>query len=154
MRVGTPPLLAYAALEAALDAWEGVDMADVRARSIALSERFIAEVEARCPGLVLASPRDPAQRGSQVSFRFAHGYAAMQALIARGVIGDFRAPDIMRFGFTPLYLTEAEVVRAAEILGGGHRATASGTTPPTASPPPSPDGAGAAKPTASLAPPT
>ena len=117
MRVGTPPLLAYAALEAALDAWDGVDMADVRARSIALSERFIAEVEARCPGLVLASPRDPARRGSQVSFRFEHGYAAMQALIARGVIGDFRAPDIMRFGFTPLYLTEAEVVRAAEILG-------------------------------------
>jgi kynureninase len=117
MRVGTPPLLAYAALEAALDAWDGVEMADVRAASIALSERFIAEVEARAPSLVLASPRDPARRGSQVSFRFEHGYAAMQALIARGVIGDFRAPDIMRFGFTPLYLTEAEVVRAAEILG-------------------------------------
>lgn len=117
MRVGTPPLLAYAALEAALDAWDGVDMGDVRAASIALSERFVAEVEKRCPGLELASPRDPARRGSQVSFRFEHGYAAMQALIARGVIGDFRAPDIMRFGFTPLYLTEAEVVRAAEILG-------------------------------------
>ena len=104
MRVGTPPLLAYAALEAALEAWDGVDMADVRARSIALSELFIAEVEARCPDLVLASPRDPQRRGSQVSFRFPEGYAAMQALIARGVIGDFRAPDIMRFGFTPLYL--------------------------------------------------
>ncbi len=117
MRVGTPPVLAYAALEAALEVWDGVEMADVRAASIALSERFVAEVEARCPDLVLASPRDPARRGSQVSFRFAHGYAAMQALIARGVIGDFRAPDVMRFGFTPLYLTEAEVVRAAEILG-------------------------------------
>ncbi len=116
MRVGTPPILACAALEAALDVWDGVDMADVRARSITLSERFIAEVEARCPALVLASPRDPARRGSQVSFRFEHGLAAMQALIARGVIGDFRAPDIMRFGFTPLYLTEPEVVRAAEIL--------------------------------------
>ena len=116
MRVGTPPLLAYAALEAALDAWEGVEMADVRARSIALSERFIAEVEARCPELVLASPRDPARRGSQVSFRFPDGYAAMQALIDRGVIGDFRAPDIMRFGFTPLYLDEADVVRGAEVI--------------------------------------
>ena len=116
MRVGTPPLLAYAALEAALEAWDGVDMADVRARSIQLSERFIAEVEARCPDLALASPRDPRRRGSQVSFRFPHGYAAMQALIARGVIGDFRAPDIMRFGFTPLYLDEADVVRAAEVI--------------------------------------
>lgn len=117
MRVGTPPILAYAALSAALDVWDGVDMADVRRRSIALSERFIAEVEARCPGLELASPRDPERRGSQVSFRFPQGYAAMQALIDRGVIGDFRAPDLMRFGFTPLYLREEEVVRAAEILG-------------------------------------
>ncbi len=116
MRVGTPPILAYAALAAALDVWDGVDMADVRARSIALSERFIAEVEASCSELELASPRDPERRGSQVSFRFAHGYAAMQALIARGVIGDFRAPDIMRFGFTPLYLGEAEVSQAAAIL--------------------------------------
>jgi kynureninase len=116
MRVGTPPLLAYAALEAALEAWEGVEMADVRARSIELSQRFIAEVEARCPDLVLASPRDPQRRGSQVSFSFPDGYAAMQALIARGVIGDFRAPDIMRFGFTPLYLDLADVVRAAEVI--------------------------------------
>lgn len=116
MRVGTPPILAYAALSAALDVWEGVDMADVRARSIELSERFIAEVERRCPELELASPRDPAARGSQVSFRFVDGYAAMQALIARGVIGDFRAPDIMRFGFTPLYLRESDVIRGAEVL--------------------------------------
>jgi kynureninase len=117
MRVGTPPILAFAALEAALDAWDGVSMADVRAQSIRLSERFIAEVEARAPALTLASPRDPAARGSQVSFRFPDGYAAMQALIARGVIGDFRAPDIMRFGFTPLYLSEEDVVEAARILG-------------------------------------
>jgi len=116
MRVGTPPILAYAALSAALDVWDGVDMADVRARSIELSERFIAEVEARCPELELASPRDPAARGSQVSFRFGDGYAAMQALIARGVIGDFRAPDIMRFGFTPLYLRESDVIRGAEVI--------------------------------------
>ncbi|MEL6678285.1 MAG: aminotransferase class V-fold PLP-dependent enzyme, partial [Pseudomonadota bacterium] len=117
MRVGTPPVIQLAALDAALDAWDGVDLAEVRSASIRLSERFIAEVEARCPDLALASPRDPHRRGSQVSFRFDRGYAAMQALIARGVIGDFRAPDIMRFGFTPLYLEEPEVVRAAEILG-------------------------------------
>jgi kynureninase len=116
MRVGTPPILSMAALDAALDAFDGVSMADVRARSILLSQRFVAEVEARCEGLALVSPRDPERRGSQVSFAFHEGYAAMQALIANGVVGDFRAPDIMRFGFTPLYLGEADVVRAAEIL--------------------------------------
>ena len=116
MRVGTPPVLALAALEAALDVWDSVDMEDLRARSIALSDRFIAALETTCPALELASPRDPAQRGSQVSFHFEQGYAAMQALIARGVIGDFRAPDIMRFGITPLYLDEADIDRAAAVL--------------------------------------
>ena len=116
MRVGTPPVLALAALEAALDVWDDVSMQDVRTASIRLSERFIAEVEASCPGLELASPRDPARRGSQVSFRHPEGYPIMQALIARGVIGDFRAPDILRFGFTPLYLGEDQIVAAAAIL--------------------------------------
>jgi kynureninase len=116
MRVGTPPILALGALDAALDVWDGVTMEVVRARSIELTERFIAEVEDRCPALELASPRDTLRRGSQVSFRFAEGYAAMQALIAKGVIGDFRAPDIMRFGFAPLYVTTDDVVRAAETI--------------------------------------
>ncbi|MGP6088952.1 kynureninase [Antarctobacter jejuensis] len=116
MRVGTPPILQLAVLDAALDAWEGVDMNDLRAASVALCERFIREVEVRCPTLRLASPRDAQLRGSQVSFAFEDGYAAMQALIDRGVIGDFRAPDIMRFGFTPLYIDEADVVAAAEII--------------------------------------
>lgn len=116
MRVGTPPILSMASLDAALDVWDGVSMADVRARSIELSESFIAEVEARCPQLALASPRDPERRGSQVSFAFPEGYAAMQAAIANGVVGDFRAPDIMRFGFTPLYVGLDDVVRAAETL--------------------------------------
>lgn len=116
MRVGTPPILQLAVLEQALYAWDGVEMADLRAASIALSEKFIHEVEARCPQLTLASPRDPNVRGSQVSFEFENGYAAMQALIERGVIGDFRAPNIMRFGFTPLYLDEKDVVAAAEII--------------------------------------
>ncbi|MEO1364683.1 MAG: kynureninase [Pseudomonadota bacterium] len=114
MRVGTPPVIQMAALEAALEVWEGVDMSALRAASVALQELFIAEVEARVPALTLASPRAAAQRGSQVSFAFEHGYAAMQALIARGVIGDFRSPDIMRFGFTPLYLDEGDVRAAVD----------------------------------------
>ncbi len=116
MRVGTPPVLQMAALAASLDIWDGVAMDDVRARSVALTEAFIAGVEAACPGLALASPRDPGERGSQVSFRHASGYAIMQALIARGVIGDFRAPDILRFGFTPLYTTMDDVTGAVAIL--------------------------------------
>lgn len=117
MRIGTPAILQMRALEAALDIWDRVEMADIRAASIALTERFIAGVEAACPDLVLASPRDPDLRGSQVSFRFEHGYAAMQALIARGVVGDFRAPDIMRFGFTPLFIGDAEVDAAVSHIG-------------------------------------
>ena len=118
MRVGTPPILSLAALDAALELWDDIDMGEVRARSIALSDRFIAEVEARAGahGLGLASPREGVRRGSQVSFHCPEGYAVMQALIARGVIGDFRAPDLIRFGFAPLYNTEAEVVEAARLL--------------------------------------
>ena len=116
MRVGTPPILALAALDAALDVWDGVAMADVRAMSLDLADRFIAAIEARCPDLTLASPRDGAQRGSQVSFRHPEGYAIVQALIARGVIGDFRAPDILRFGITPLYIGEREIDAAVAIL--------------------------------------
>ena len=81
-------------------------MRDLAAKSRALSQLFIDEVEARCGGEVrLASPARPAQRGSHVVFAHPEGYAVMQALIARGVIGDFRAPDLMRFGFAPLYNT-------------------------------------------------
>ncbi|WGW05562.1 kynureninase [Tropicibacter oceani] len=116
LRVGTPSIVQFAILDSALDAWDGVDMADLRAASLTLSELFIQQVEARCPMLRLASPRDPDLRGSQVSFAFEHGYPAMRALIDRGVIGDFRAPDIMRFGFTPLYLDEADILAAADII--------------------------------------
>lgn len=116
MRVGTPPILALAALDAALDVWEEVDLADIRRQSIALSELFIKEVEARCPSVTLASPRDPKARGSQVSLRHPQAYAVMQALIDRGVIGDFRAPDCLRFGFTPLYIGEEEVLGAVAAL--------------------------------------
>ena len=116
LRVGTPPIVQLSILDAALDVWEGVDMANLRAASIALSETFITEVEKRCPDLTLASPRDAYQRGSQVSFEFEHGYAVIQALIDHGVIGDFRAPNIMRFGFTPLYLDHSDVIAACEII--------------------------------------
>lgn len=116
MRVGTPAILQLSVLDHALSIWDGVDMEDLRTASIALSERFIREVEERCPQVSFASPRDPVARGSQVSFAFEYGYAAMQALIDHGVIGDFRAPDIMRFGFTPLYLDEADVVAAAKVF--------------------------------------
>jgi len=116
MRVGTPPVIALAALETALDVFESVEMDDIRSKSIELSDLFIAEVERRCPDLALVSPRDSARRGSQVSFKYAEGYAVMQALIDRGVIGDFRAPDILRFGITPLYLDADDVIRAASIL--------------------------------------
>ncbi|MEO0379432.1 MAG: kynureninase [Pseudomonadota bacterium] len=116
LRVGTPSVVQLSILQEALKVWAGVDMGELRAASIALSDRFIAEIETRCPTLRLASPRDSGVRGSQVSFGFEHGYPAMQALIARGVIGDFRAPDIMRFGFTPLYLDMDEVVQAAKII--------------------------------------
>ena len=116
MRVGTPPVVQLAILDSALDVWDDVDLADIRAKTIALSELFIAEIEKSCPELTLASPRQAALRGAHVSFAFAHGYAAIRALIDRGVIGDFRTPDIMRFGFTPLVLDEDDVRRAAGIV--------------------------------------
>ena len=116
MRVGTPPVLQLAALDASLDIWDQIDLHDIRAASIALTDQFIAGIEAACPMLHLASPRDPARRGSQVSFRFTDGYAAMQACIAHGVVGDFRAPDIMRFGFTPLFIDAGDVARAVAII--------------------------------------
>ncbi len=116
MRVGTPPILQLATLDAALDAWDDVDMHALRTASIALSEQFIQQIAETCPALQLISPRDSGVRGSQVSFGFEHGYAAMQACIEHGVIGDFRAPNVMRFGFTPLYLDATDVTKAVEII--------------------------------------
>ena len=116
MRVGTPPVIQMAALDAAMDIWDSVDMAALRHASVALTERFIAGVEATCPDLALASPRDARQRGSQVSFRHPEGYAIMQACIANGVVGDFRAPDILRFGFTPLFVDAQDVDDAVAVI--------------------------------------
>lgn len=115
---GTQPILSMRALKGALDIWDEVDMAALRQKSLGLTDLFIALVEDRCAayGLELESPRDRAKRGSQVSFSHPHAYEIMQALIARGVIGDFRAPSTMRFGFTPLYVSYADIWRAVEIL--------------------------------------
>ena len=114
---GTPSILALAALYVGLSTFDDIAISDLVAKSRKLSQLFIEQVEARSGGEVsLASPRDPALRGSHVVFAHPNGYAVMQALIARGVVGDFRAPDLMRFGFAPLYNNSAEMVRAAEIL--------------------------------------
>ena len=115
--VGTAPQLGLIALEAALSAFDGVDLALLRAKSVALTELFIALVDAQVPGFGLITPRDAARRGSQVSLTHPEGYAIVQALIKRGVIGDFRAPDILRFGFAPLYVGYADVWQAVAILG-------------------------------------
>ena len=114
--VGTPPVLSMVALDAALMLWDDVDMADLRAKSVALTEGFVALVEARCPDLTLTSPRDAARRGSQVSFRHPHAYPIVRCLIERGVTGDFRALDIARFGFAPLYNRHVDVWDAVAIL--------------------------------------
>ncbi len=116
LRAGTPPILSMSALDAALDAYEGVDLTAVRTKADALFDLFTQEIAARCAEFELLTPRDAASRGTQVSLRHPEAYAIMQALIARGVIGDFRQPDIMRFGLTPLYLQFEDVFRAAEIL--------------------------------------
>ncbi len=115
---GTQPILSMTALDAALDAWEGVDMNVLHMKSKAQCQLFIDLVETNCAkhGIKAAGPRDMNQRGSHVSFHYPEGYAVMQALITHGVIGDFRAPDIIRFGVTPLYNSFADIWDAANIL--------------------------------------
>ncbi len=117
---GTPPVLSMIGLDCGLDTVLAAEPKALREKSMRLGDLFIDLVEARADaasGLVLASPRKPEERGSQVSFHHPQGYPVMQALIARGVIGDFRAPDILRFGFAPLYLRYVDVWDAAEALG-------------------------------------
>jgi kynureninase len=115
---GTPPILSLIALKAALGAFDGIDVRAVRAKSLSLTSRFIDLVEERCArhGVRVVTPREETRRGSQVSIAFEHGYAAIQAMIARGVVGDFRAPDLMRFGFAPLYVRYADVWDAVAIM--------------------------------------
>jgi kynureninase len=116
--VGTPPVISMAALGCGLDTFTGIDLAALRQKSLALGDLMIRLVAQECDGfgLGLASPAEGAHRGSQISYAHAHGYPVMQALIARGVIGDFRAPDLLRFGFTPLYLRFQDIWDAVAIL--------------------------------------
>jgi kynureninase len=117
-QAGTPPILSLRALEVGVDLLSEVDLAAGQAKARRLGDTFIRLVEERCAGhgLSLASPREGKRRGAQVAFRHAEGYAVMQALIARGVIGDFRAPDLIRFGFAPLYLRFVDLWDAVETL--------------------------------------
>lgn len=112
---GTPQILSLAALDEALAIWDDVDLAALFEKGRRMTAFFIEVVETECRdlGLQLAVPRDCDRRGSHVSFRHASGFEIMQALASEGVIGDFRAPDTMRFGFAPLYLTFTEVYQAA-----------------------------------------
>lgn len=115
--VGTPPMLSMLALEAGVDLFAGIDMRAVEAKSAALGELLIARLAQIAPDLVLASPCKAAERGSHLVFRHPHAYEICQCLIERGVIGDFRAPDLWRAGLTPLTLSHAEVWDAATIVG-------------------------------------
>ncbi len=115
---GTPPILSLAALDAALEVFDGVDVGALRAKSMALGEVFLRLVGERCgdAGLELASPANAVDRGSQISLRHARGYGIVQALAARGVVGDFRAPDLLRFGFAPTFLRFRDLWTAALAL--------------------------------------
>ncbi len=113
---GTPPILGLAALESALDAFEGVTMERLWSKSRAMFDVFVGLMESRCPDFRCITPRGEEQRGSHISFAHDHAFEICQALIAEGVIGDFRAPDVIRFGLTPLYLGFEEIWRAVDIL--------------------------------------
>jgi kynureninase len=115
---GTPPILSLVAMKAALGAFDDVDVRALRTKSLSLTDRFIRLVDERCArhGVRVVTPREETRRGSQVSVAFEHAYPAMQAMIARGVIGDFRAPDLMRFGFAPLYVRYTDVWAAVATL--------------------------------------
>jgi kynureninase len=118
MLCGTQPILSLRALKAALDVFDAADLSALRSKSLALTDLFMDLLAPICAefGLRIITPCDPALRGSHVSVAYEHGYEVMQALIDRGIIGDFRAPDIMRFGFTPLYLRYCDVLDAAKAL--------------------------------------
>ena len=116
--IGTQPIVSMSLVETGLDIHRAADMAVIRTKSMALTDLFVRLVEGRCAGhgFRLDSPRLAADRGSQVAFAHAQGYPIMRALIAAGVIGDFRAPDTVRFGFAPLYIGYGDVWDAVERL--------------------------------------
>ena len=111
---GTPPMLSLLALESGVESFDGTNMDALWAKSVGLFDLFHRLAEERCPELECISPREPDKRGSHISFRHPHAFEICQALIADGVIGDFRAPDVVRFGLTPLYLGFEDVFEAVE----------------------------------------
>ena len=116
MRVGTPPVIQMAILEKSLDIFRDLNFNTLREESIKLSDLFIKMVQKMCPDLHLESPLNSSERGSQVSFSHPSGYAIMQALIDRNIVGDFRAPNIIRFGITPLYVSEEDIIQTVKVL--------------------------------------
>tara|TARA_Y100000739_G_C20337950_1_gene341976 strand:- start:240 stop:653 length:414 start_codon:yes stop_codon:yes gene_type:complete len=121
MKIGSPSIISFASLKHALDIWDNIDMNELRLKSIELSELFISEIDKLSIDLNLVSPRDPYFRGNQVSYRLENGYAFMQALIQENLIGDFRSPNLIRFGFSPLYLDEQDIINAVAIIGNVSR---------------------------------
>lgn len=113
---GTPPMLSLLALEDALTTFDGVSTTDLRAKGKALTSLFVDLVGQRCPGPTVLSPLDADARGAQVSLQFGHAFGLVQALIERGVIGDFRAPDVARFGFAPMYTRYVDIWDAVETI--------------------------------------
>lgn len=155
-RVGTPEILSLLALEAALDVWDGVSVAEVRDKSLGLGDFFLECVAALVPAgrVECVTPAAHTARGSQISLSCAGAAEVMRELTARGVVGDFRRPDVLRFGFTPLYIRYADALHAARVLAGvltgtpGPAAGAPRTARPEQAPWPAelPGGAGTAVP--------
>ncbi|MDC3107675.1 kynureninase [Paracoccaceae bacterium] len=116
MRVGTPPVIQMAILEKSLDVFRDLNFNTLREESIKLSDLFIKMVQKKCPDLHLESPLNSSERGSQVSFSHPSGYAIMQALIDRNIVGDYRAPNIVRFGITPIYISEQDIIQTVTVL--------------------------------------
>jgi kynureninase len=123
MRGGTPPMISLLSLDAALDAYDGLAPEDIRAVSMSLTGFFVDCLRELAPEVELASPERAADRGSHVALRHPQGYGLVRALAARGVVGDYREPDVVRLGFAPLYVTHADAlgaaVRIAEVLAAG-----------------------------------
>ncbi len=115
-RVGTQHVLSLAALDAALDVFDDISLEDLHAKSLSLTSLFMDLLADSVPGLEVVTPREPHRRGGQVSFRHPNAYAVVQALVARGVVGDFRNPDIARFGMAPLYVRHVDIWDAIQHL--------------------------------------
>ncbi len=116
MRIGTPPVIQMSILEESLKLWEDVNVNDLRINSIELSELLIRKVKKKCPEIKLLSPTNPNLRGSHVSFLSENGYAIIQTMINKNIIGDFRDPNVMRFGITPLYINEDDILETVDVL--------------------------------------